>query len=420
MAGGRPRTGSLQRKPNGLLYASVAPRSGQPRKLIAFGRDEAAAQAWLAAAVAADAAGAELPDPADYRQAPTIGTQPMAAAPAVQQATLAGSPASQPGQPGDRLPVLGLAGAHLPGRGHDIALVFESWRTHWFHTLKKAGPHREAAVVTAWNDKLLPYLLTHGELVGDSGVFCVEELHLTLSGELRQHLEAGSATPVAAPTGPTLLGDGTVREVCERFGLPKSTVMNGLRRDRFPNASNDSGCWRIPFEDLRQAGLVGTERPARGRPSASGTGLGSGSVKNVMWILQKVAEHAAAHGIALQGNPTLNLASKSKATSSRASAQLVTLAQTRMLAGHLHVVHQLVLFLLRLVGVRISEVYGIHVRDLLMDQGEYGVLFIRGQGGRKFLVRRGDTVVEVDHVEELKNNESLRALVRHPWCSTSW
>ncbi len=68
------------------------------------------------------------------------------------------------------------------------------------------------------------------------------------------------------------------------------------------------------------------------------------------------------------------------------------LAQDRGQAGvtmtgaeHLHAVHALAPWLLRVLGLRVSEGYGIHVRDVY-DDGDYGVIRIFRQGGRNFTV----------------------------------
>ena len=77
----------------------------------------------------------------------------------------------------------------------------------------------------------------------------------------------------------------------------------------------------------------------------------------------------------------------------------------------MHVVHQAVLWMMRLLGMRISEVYGIKVADVLDDGGRYAVVRLRAQGGRKFLVRRGEDIVAVDEKEQLKNGESYRGII---------
>lgn len=72
------------------------------------------------------------------------------------------------------------------------------------------------------------------------------------------------------------------------------------------------------------------------------------------------------------------------------------------IAGHLHPVHQLVLWLQRVMGLRISEAFGVMVDDVI-DLGDTGLLLVRGQGGRQFRVRdEAGRVVTVTYKESLK------------------
>jgi integrase len=400
MAGGRPRTGSVRLK-NGRWLASVAPEPGQGRKEMSFGLDERAARAWLQAAVAAQVAGDALPAAEEFVGRAAATTLPMLAA--------------SPGTPAAVPTVMGLDGALVPGRGHDIEVVFRAWLVHYYRSLGAGGGLRETNVESHWADHIHPYLLAHGEKVGSSGIFCVEELHLTLSSALKRHLRGGgggSATGPATPAGPTLHGSVSVREAVTEYGLPKSTVENYRKAGRFPNATNATGVWLIPREDLRQAGLLDPNRPGRGRPT-NGAGLAEGTTSNILWVLQQVEGHAKALGLTLQGNPTHGLVGHRKKKAAKDTSRTVTLSETRALAGHLHVVHQLVLLCLRTIGMRISELYGVKVGDVVTD-GRHGVLVLQAQGGRPFLVREGDDIIKKQHVSAMKNSQSERAVVLPP------
>ena len=82
-----------------------------------------------------------------------------------------------------------------------------------------------------------------------------------------------------------------------------------------------------------------------------------------------------------------------------------------LVQSHLHPIHQLVLWLQRVMGLRISEAFGLLVDDVV-DLGDSGLLLVRGQGGRDFRVRDDDgRTVVVQHKERTKTEAGLRVLV---------
>ena len=84
------------------------------------------------------------------------------------------------------------------------------------------------------------------------------------------------------------------------------------------------------------------------------------------------------------------------------------------IAAHLHPIHQLVLWLQRVMGLRISEAFGVLVDDVI-DLGDSGVLLVRGQGGRPFRMRDDEgRVVAVTHKERTKTEAGSRALILPP------
>jgi integrase len=100
----------------------------------------------------------------------------------------------------------------------------------------------------------------------------------------------------------------------------------------------------------------------------------------------------------------------------RADAELrrpLAMTEVARVAAHLHVVHQLVLWLMRVLGLRVSEAFGPRVGDIV-DLGEYGLVVINRQGGRAFLVRNGDQVETVYSKDTLKRAASHRVVVAPP------
>jgi hypothetical protein len=86
-------------------------------------------------------------------------------------------------------------------------------------------------------------------------------------------------------------------------------------------------------------------------------------------------------------------------------------AECARIAAHLHPVHQLVFWLQRVMGLRISEAFGLLVDDVI-DLGDTGLLVVRGQGGREFRVRDDHgRVVSVQYKERTKTEAGTRVLV---------
>jgi len=95
----------------------------------------------------------------------------------------------------------------------------------------------------------------------------------------------------------------------------------------------------------------------------------------------------------------------------------VTLTTCAVIAGRLHTVHMLVLWILRTLGLRIGECYGLRVGDVSdHGPGEPGMMLITAQGGKRSerRNRQTGTVEWVDRVEHPKNDSSIRALLVPP------
>lgn len=91
--------------------------------------------------------------------------------------------------------------------------------------------------------------------------------------------------------------------------------------------------------------------------------------------------------VTLQFDPALVRVPRSTRPKPRAVAPL-TLKDTAVLCGQLHAVHAFALLLMRVMGLRISEAYGLRVGDFRpVADDDNAVLFIRRQGGKEFLER---------------------------------
>lgn len=89
--------------------------------------------------------------------------------------------------------------------------------------------------------------------------------------------------------------------------------------------------------------------------------------------------------------------------------KMLTYPEASMLAAEMHVINQLVLWLLRVLGPRISEPYGVLVGDVL-DGGERMALLFQAQGGKKFAFWGDELgeVIETHHKKGGKNEAAYR------------
>lgn len=110
--------------------------------------------------------------------------------------------------------------------------------------------------------------------------------------------------------------------------------------------------------------------------------------------------------------PRVDAGARRRAPKKRRSC--VTLPEVYEIAQRLHLVHQLVVWMLRVCGLRISEAYGIRVGDIL-DPGTAevpGIIAVERQGGRPFLTYDANgNVVSSDEKDSLKTEGSVRVLM---------
>ena len=147
-------------------------------------------------------------------------------------------------------------------------------------------------------------------------------------------------------------------------------------------------------------------------------GLSQSVIADALWTLRGVLGFARATGIVAPGfDPTQGLVTPApdpataRTKPPTCQPRPLTLPECARIASHLHPVHQLALWLQRVMGLRISEAFGVVVDDVI-DNGDTGLLLVRGQGGRNFRVRDSDgSIVTVGHTERLKTAAAHRTLV---------
>lgn len=136
---------------------------------------------------------------------------------------------------------------------------------------------------------------------------------------------------------------------------------------------------------LKPGGTVDENAPSYARDNVNG----------MLWIISEVLLYAHTMGapvpvVASKGGVkpaiTNGVTAMSPRKRPKRKARLVSFVEARTLAAEMHVIHQLVLWLTRVAGLRIGEAYGLLVSSFVFD-GEWDDLLIDAMGGRTNLSR---------------------------------
>ena len=377
---GRPLTGSL-RHYQGMWWASVPEAKGAIRRRDESFLAEDDAQAWLAQAVTAVRTGRPLPDADRFR------TQKRGKGP---------NPAARP-EPRKISP--------------DVASVAQAWMAAAYDDLRRGGPDRAERVRRLIDGYLVPWFAPRTATIADVSYFMVHDwlLHLIGRDQTSQPCTA-RAGPSPQPHGARSGGDElTLAEAARACGVSLPTVRRRWRDGQLPGAyRNAQGHVRVPAEALSAIGAK-QRRP---------TGLSHSYVADALWVLRQVLAFARANGLFPPGfDPTESLEAPSPdpaaARTRRPTSQPrpLSLPECARIAAHLHHVHQLVFWLQRIMGLRISEAFGVLVGDIV-DLGDVGMLAVQGQGGRTFSVRDDHgRIVAAPYKATVKTAAGSRVLV---------
>ena len=377
---GRPLTGSL-RSYQGLWWVSVPEARGSSRRRHESFVAEADARSWLAQAVAAVRQGSPLPDPNRFR----TKTRTSRKAPA--------QPEPLRIQP-------------------DIASVARAWMNAAYEDLRRGGPERAERVRRIVEGYLVPWFAPRTTTITDVSYLMAHEWLLRLVG--RDRPDGTGKSPGWLPRTSSDGGDGELglAEAAEAAGVSLPTVRRRWRAGQLPGAYRDhSGQVRVP---VAAVAAITTKAKAP-------VGLSQGYVADALWVLRRILAFARANGLFPPGfDPTEGLdaplADKAVARNASRGGQTrpLTLGECAGLASHLHPVHQLALWIQRIMGLRISEAFGITVGDVV-DLGDTGLLAVQGQGGRTFTVRDDHgQIVAVPYKPTLKTAAGSRVLVVPP------
>jgi integrase len=375
----RPLTGSI-RQHQGRWCASLPAETGTVRRREERFATENEARAWLAQALAAMRDGRRVPDPVRRSTPPR---RKEAAEPEAQKI----SP--------------------------DVASVANAWMGAAYGDLRRGGPERAESVRRIVEAYLVPWFAPRTETIADVTYYMVHEWLLHLVGRASSNGSNGSTAPGgsgAATTDPDLRKEVSLQEAARLCRVSVPTMRRRWRAGQLRGAYRDGeGRIRIPLRALTALGASkGAER----------NGLSKRYVSDALWILRKVLAFARANGLFPAGfDPTegLDAPLPDKAAARRrpptTQPRPLSLPECARIAGHLHAVHQSAFWLQRIMGLRISEAFGLLLGDLV-DLGETGLLAVQGQGGKTFSVRDDHgAIVAVSRKQTAKTAAGSRVLV---------
>lgn len=312
---------------------------------------------------------------------------------------------------GTDLPVPGAEGRvatrRTPKTGTDFRAMADAWHAERYDELRR-GKHDRATTTLGHIKRIHAFMDERGLVLETMVRDEVKSLQATLT-------RSTTEVTVRVPDGvdPTRLV--TMAEAVELDGMAsKSTLKRRKAEGKLVPVDPSAAVHRFLVADLYNEDILGPGGELRRGPRTNGS-LSQDVANDVMWVFEEVSKYALDHGVDVpQDRSSLAMHLTDKAPS--AERQPVSLTRCADIASRLHVVHQLVLWIMRILGLRISEAYGIRVHDVL-DQGagQYGAVAVKAQGGKRFSqIARDGTTVTSDDKDELKTTNSKRVLVVPP------
>lgn len=201
----------------------------------------------------------------------------------------------------------------------------------------------------------------------------------------------------------------TIAAAAAFAGRPERSIRRLVERGDLAVAGTDAtGRRLVRLGDLEAALGVPRLRAAYARSTVTDIFASFGQIEKFL-AAEGVIDRVVSAGLTI---PRIDDAALRRPR--REEVDCVPMSEVAVVASQLHIVHQLVLWLLRICGLRISEAYGIRVGDILDFGAEdrHGVIAIERQGGRAFLVydEHGD-VVRAPDKDSLKTEGSVRVIV---------
>jgi excisionase family DNA binding protein len=354
---GRPLRPEPRRTSTGTWSVEVPVTRGGRKRMRRTFTTEAEARSWMTVAVDAIEAGRRVPEP--------------------------GAPSEEPD---DRT---------------GFAVVAEAWIHERYVALNRAQPGRRPDVEGMTRNHLVPFMERHGFTTGSD---ITRDAYVAFLSEL-----ARGTGPAATASPGAVGGEVTIEEACALTGASRSTMKRRIADGAFPSSHiAGDGKRRIPVADLAAAGLLNGEAMRRGPKTAHG--YAPDRVADIRRCLDKILAHGVATaGWVVRFDPAS--VPNPRPAVPEADRKQLTLADCLAMAPFLHPVHQVALWVIRLLSLRISEAYGLRIDDVI-ETGARGLVHIRRQGGGVFLVDGADGVPRSSSTKStLKTATSDRLLV---------
>lgn len=351
----RRLSGSI-RDLDGRFEASVPERRGSKPRVYAYFATRAEAERWCADAVAALYAGEPVPMPA-------------APAPEQTAAVLVGGTAD-------------------PDR-HFFARGARAWHTERYMYMRTAQPERAKKTDDMMRLHIVPFFTTRTRRPDELTRDVVNDFLQGLTGSRQARFTVADAAAIA--------------------GRPERSIRRLIERADLAVVGTDAtGRQLVRLEDLEAALGVPRLRASYAPSTVQEIFKTFRQIEKYL-VAQRILDRAVSDGV---GIPRIDDAALRRPR--RVERDCVPMADVSAIAARLHIVYQLVLWLLRVCGLRISEAYGIRVGDILDHGGEdrHGVIAVERQGGRAFLVydENGDVVTTTEK-DTLKTEGSVRVIV---------
>jgi integrase/transposase len=369
---GRPATGTKKLLADGQVRAEFVKRPGAPDRWRYTFANEAAADRWLTSCREAWKAGLETPDP---RQ-----------------------------QAGAKRPARSRI-ADIPPHLRTIERAARLWEWEYYEQLRSGGPERRRAARGHIDNHIRPYLeQANVVFVQDIDRQTLVEFATHLAG---QHLSAAVATD-SDPLDGVLV---TRQQLLTKAAKSRSTVQRALGSAVPAVSHRDDGTPLYSLGAARRAGLLGSEAPRGGLDKEHASDILATLKRLLGWAYGHGWINRAVHDGISSIRPDAAVALKRKGKKRRTERPPIPLEVCAEAAQQLEFIDAVTMWIQRLLGLRLHESFGPLVGDLV-DLGDYGILPITAQGGRRFEIRdEHGRVITVDRKEQLKNAESVRVVV---------
>lgn len=297
---------------------------------------------------------------------------------------------------------------------HRLAEVLLEHLCHRYGIQRRGKGDRITNLKSIYRRHLLPFLveLDAGRPEPQRGVAALRLTHLE---ELPAVLAGGAPLPAATVAGDQLGRRPGIACIFLDLGDASQVVTGGaraleaaLRQGSVPLYTDvRTGGDIVRAADLRSAGLL-VER-------ATPHGVATSTATNILRDLRYAIDRARTHGAAIRGSFNLEATEPlpgNRMQPPRQDSGHISLADVAATMAYLPQIGQVVLWLERLTGERISESFGPAVSDYWRDSTGQGWLRIDKQGGRSAPVRDPETgeYVQADSKDHTKTLAGKRTI----------